>query len=117
LKVKCVYSKIYIRLEVTYHLISYKYEINYAVLFIIIKLKLKMGFDRGGRGGRGGGFRGGDRGGRGGRGGFRGGRGGGGGFRDQGPPERVVACAEFSHNCEGLLICNVIGGKVPLLMR
>ena len=23
----------------------------------------------------------------------------------------------FSHECEGLLICNVIGEKVPLLMR
>ena len=25
--------------------------------------------------------------------------------------------AEFSHVCEGLMICNVIGGNVPLLMR
>ena len=25
--------------------------------------------------------------------------------------------AEFSHACEGMLICNVIGGNVPLLMR
>ena len=72
-----------------------------------------------GRGGPrgGGGFRGGDRGGfRGGRGGGRGGFGGPRGF-DQVPPEYVEAIAEFSHACEGLLICNVLGGNVPLLMR
>ena len=36
---------------------------------------------------------------------------------DQGPPEYVEVVAEFSHSCEGLLICNVLGGQVPLLMR
>lgn len=36
---------------------------------------------------------------------------------DQGPPEYVSVVAEFSHACEGLLICNVVGGNVPLLMR
>ena len=36
---------------------------------------------------------------------------------DQGPPEYVEAVAEFSHACEGMLICNVLGGNVPLLMR
>lgn len=74
------------------------------------------GGDRGGRGR--GGF-----GGRGGRGGFGGGRG---NFKvyligligfDQGPPEYVEAVAEFSHACEGMLICNIIGDRVPLLMR
>ena len=34
-----------------------------------------------------------------------------------GPPEYVEAVAQFSHACEGLLICNVVGGNVPLLMR
>ena len=34
-----------------------------------------------------------------------------------GPPEYVDVVAEFSHACEGLLICNVVGGNVPLLMR
>ena len=79
-----------------------------------------------------GGSRGGQRGGagfsRGGRGGGRGGFGGGGnrklcifkilliGF-EQGPPEYVEAVAEFSHASEGMLICNVLGGNVPLLMR
>lgn len=53
------------------------------------------------------GSRGGGRGGRGG--GFRGGRGGGGRGFDQGPPDYVEAIAEFSHSCEGLLICNIIG--------
>jgi H/ACA ribonucleoprotein complex subunit 1 len=36
---------------------------------------------------------------------------------DQGPPEYVDVVAEFSHACEGMLICNVVGGNVPLLMR
>lgn len=36
---------------------------------------------------------------------------------DQGPPEYVEVIAEVSHACEGLIICNVIGGNVPLLMR
>ena len=36
---------------------------------------------------------------------------------EQGPPEYVEAVAEFSHACEGMLICNVLGGNVPLLMR
>lgn len=35
----------------------------------------------------------------------------------QGPPEYVEAVAEFSHDCEGMLICYVIGDRVPLLMR
>ncbi len=73
------------------------------------------GGDRGGfrgRGGDRGGFRG-----RGDRGGFRGRGGGGGRGFDQGPPERVVEVAEFSHACEGMLICNILGESVPLLMR
>ena len=59
----------------------------------------------GGDRGRGfGGGRGGDRGGRGGgRGGF-GGRGGRGGF-DRGPPERVVAVANYTNTIENDLIC------------
>lgn len=28
-----------------------------------------------------------------------------------------MAVAEFSHSCEGLMICNIIGSQVPLLMR
>ena len=70
-------------------------------------------------------FRGGDRG------GFRGGRGGFGGGRgkpinlsfkftigyDQGPPEYVEAVVEFSHACEGMLICYITNDQVPLLMR
>ena len=60
-----------------------------------------------GRGGFGGGFRGG-------RGGFGGG--GRGGY-DQGPPEQLVVCAEFTHECEGKMICSTTDGKVPLLTR
>lgn len=76
-----------------------------------------MGFDRGGRGrGGGAGF---SRGGRGGGGGFRGGRGGfGGGGRggfEQGPPDYVDVVAEFSHVCEGLIICMCTDKRVPLL--
>ncbi|KAL7637878.1 UNVERIFIED_CONTAM: hypothetical protein RMT77_011490 [Armadillidium vulgare] len=77
------------------------------------------GFNRGGgggfnRGGGGGGFRG-----RGGGGGFRGGGGGRGGFGggnrgfDQGPPERVVDFALFTHTCQQDLVCKVTHDDVP----
>lgn len=36
---------------------------------------------------------------------------------DQGPPEYVEEIAEFSHACEGMLICNMLSDRVPLLMR
>lgn len=36
---------------------------------------------------------------------------------NQGPPDYVEVVAEVSHACEGLIICNVVGGNVPLLMR
>lgn len=39
-----------------------------------------------------------------------------GGF-DQGPPEYVEQVAEFSHACEGMLICFNSTDNVPLLMR
>ncbi|EFJ32482.1 hypothetical protein SELMODRAFT_266974 [Selaginella moellendorffii] len=63
-------------------------------------------------GGRDGGFRGGGR--RGG-GGFRGGfRGGARGFRDEGPPEEVVAISTFSHACEGEAVVKLVAdAKIP----
>lgn len=72
------------------------------------------GGGRGG-GGRGGGFGGGGRGGFGGRGGggFRGGRGGGFGGRDQGPPERVLEYALFTHTAQEDLVCKVTHKDVP----
>ena len=57
------------------------------------------GGDRG-RGGRGGGFRGGGRGG-----------------YDRGPPQNVVPIATYSKTVEGLMCCNILEKKVPLLMR
>ena len=36
---------------------------------------------------------------------------------DQGPPEYVEQVAEFSHACEGMLICFNTTDNVPLLMR
>ncbi len=36
---------------------------------------------------------------------------------DQGPPEYVQEIAEFSHECEGLLIATMTTEQVPLLMR
>ncbi len=57
------------------------------------------GFDRGGFRGRG-------------RGGFRGGRG-----MDMGPPERVVVLGEFTHSCEGFMVCKATNRETPLINR
>ena len=76
------------------------------------------GFRGGDRGGFRGGFRGGDRGGF--RGGFRGGRGfgGRGGGRDfMGPPECVIVLGEFTHACEGFMVCKATHKDAPLINR
>ena len=69
------------------------------------------------RGGRGGGFRGGDRGGRGGGRGGGFGRGGGRGGFDRGPPQSVVPVVTYTNTVEGLICCQILEKKVPLLMR
>ena len=78
---------------------------------------MRGGFRGGFRGGDRGGFRGGFRGGRGGsRGGFRGGRG---GFRGDfmGPPESVIVLGEFTHSCEGFMVCKSMHKDAPLINR
>eukprot|EP00826_Nyctotherus_ovalis_P062283 TRINITY_DN8984_c0_g1_i3.p1 TRINITY_DN8984_c0_g1~~TRINITY_DN8984_c0_g1_i3.p1 ORF type:complete len:174 (+),score=30.82 TRINITY_DN8984_c0_g1_i3:118-639(+) len=55
---------------------------------------------------------------RGDRGGFRGGFRGRRGWQEStGPPKEVVELGEFTHACEGFMICKALGQDVPLINR